>query len=64
MVESINHISQIVGKQTIAEFVGNYGNFALLRNIGVDRDLGYSIGIPKPLRVGKYVHGAPDALNR
>ncbi|MCY7387894.1 MAG: EAL domain-containing protein [Burkholderiales bacterium] len=61
MVESINHIGHIMGKQTIAEFVEDDATIALLRKIGVDCAQGYGIGVPKPMRVGAY---SPDALRR
>ncbi len=53
MVESINHIGHIMGKQTIAEFVEDDPTIALLRKIGVDCAQGYGIGEPKPM------HAAP-----
>ena len=52
MVESINHIGHIMGKQTIAEFVEDDSTIALLRKIGVDCAQGYGIGEPKPMQAG------------
>ena len=49
MVESINHIGHILGKQTIAEFVGDDATIALLNKIGVDYAQGYGVG--KPVRM-------------
>ena len=50
MVESINRIGHIMGKQTIAEFVEDDPTIALLRKIGVDCAQGYGIAEPKPMR--------------
>ncbi len=49
MVRSINEISHVMGKQTIAEFVEDEATFAILRNMGVDYAQGYAIGRPFPL---------------
>ena len=49
MVKSINEIGQVMGKQTIAEFVENAAILAKLREIGVDYAQGYGIGRPEPL---------------
>jgi diguanylate cyclase (GGDEF)-like protein/PAS domain S-box-containing protein len=48
MVEAINDIGHVMGKQTIAEFVENEGILAKLRAIGVDFAQGYGIARPKP----------------
>ncbi len=49
MVRSINEIGQVMGKQTIAEFVENEAILEKLREIGVDYAQGYGISRPEPL---------------
>jgi diguanylate cyclase (GGDEF)-like protein/PAS domain S-box-containing protein len=49
MVKSINVISHVLGKQTIAEYVENDAILARLRNLGVDFAQGYGIAKPIPL---------------
>ncbi|MES2072971.1 MAG: EAL domain-containing protein [Pseudomonadota bacterium] len=49
MVESINQIGHVMGKQTIAEFVENDAIIACLQEIGVDFAQGYGVGRPEPL---------------
>ncbi len=49
MVKSINEIGQLMGKQTIAEFVESEAILEKLREIGVDYAQGYGIGRPEPL---------------
>lgn len=46
MVKSINEIGQVMGKQTIAEFVENDEIKGMLREIGVNYAQGYGIGMP------------------
>jgi len=46
MVKSINEIGQVMGMQTIAEFVENEDIKSMLKNIGVDYAQGYGIGKP------------------
>jgi diguanylate cyclase (GGDEF)-like protein/PAS domain S-box-containing protein len=48
MVEAINHIGHVMGKQTIAEFVENDEVLVQLRRIGVDFAQGYGIAKPAP----------------
>jgi len=48
MVEAINSVGHITGKQTIAEFVDSDRVIALLREIGVDFAQGYGVAKPKP----------------
>ena len=48
MVKSINEIGQLMGKQTIAEFVENDEIMAELKKIGVNYAQGYGIGKPMP----------------
>jgi EAL domain-containing protein (putative c-di-GMP-specific phosphodiesterase class I) len=49
MVKSINEIGQLMGMQTIAEFVENDEIRAMLKTIGVDYAQGYGLGKPQPL---------------
>ena len=49
IVESINHIGHIAGKQTIAEFVENGRTLDQLRDIGVDFVQGFGLERPVPL---------------
>lgn len=49
MVESINSVGHVMGKQTIAEFVENDEILAKLRGLGVDYVQGYGIAKPVPL---------------
>jgi EAL domain-containing protein (putative c-di-GMP-specific phosphodiesterase class I) len=51
MVESINQIAHVMGKQTIAEFVEDDALLACLRTMGIDFAQGYAIGKPQPLAV-------------
>jgi EAL domain-containing protein (putative c-di-GMP-specific phosphodiesterase class I) len=48
MVEAINNVGHVMGKQTIAEFVDSDRVKALLREIGVDYMQGYGVAKPKP----------------
>jgi len=50
IVKSINEIGQIMGKQTVAEFVENEPILEKLRQMGVDYAQGYFIGRPLPLK--------------
>ena len=49
MVKSINEIGQVMGMQTIAEFVENDEIKSMLEDIGVNYAQGYGIGEPVPL---------------
>ncbi len=49
MVKSINEISQMMGKQTIAEYVENDQALEMLRRIGVNYAQGFGISRPLPL---------------
>jgi len=60
MVEAINHIGQMMGKRTIAEFVENDRTLALLRDIGVDFAQGYGIAKPVPFQLQDF----PLSANR
>ena len=48
MVKSINEIGQVMGMQTIAEFVENEEIEGMLRSIGVNYAQGYGIQKPEP----------------
>lgn len=50
MVESINHIGHVMGRQTIAEFVENTETLQTLNELGIDYMQGYGIAKPAPLR--------------
>ena len=49
MVEAINKVAQLMGIQTIAEYVENNAQLELLRTIGVDYAQGFGISRPKLL---------------
>jgi EAL domain-containing protein (putative c-di-GMP-specific phosphodiesterase class I) len=49
MVDAINQIGQVLGKQTIAEFVQCDATIDQLRRIGVDYAQGWYIGCARPL---------------
>lgn len=49
MVRSINEVAQIMGKQTVAEFVEDAEIMDALRHIGVDYAQGYHIDRPQPV---------------
>ena len=49
MVESINRIGQLMGIETVAEFVENDQILAKVRELGVDYAQGYGIHRPEPL---------------
>jgi EAL domain-containing protein (putative c-di-GMP-specific phosphodiesterase class I) len=49
MVEAINRIGQVIGLQTIAEFVEDERTLAALNEIGVDFAQGYGVHKPQPL---------------
>ncbi|MEO8157131.1 MAG: EAL domain-containing protein [Betaproteobacteria bacterium] len=48
MVEAINSIGHVMGKQTIAEFVDGERVIQLLREMGVDYAQGYGVAKPRP----------------
>jgi EAL domain-containing protein (putative c-di-GMP-specific phosphodiesterase class I) len=50
LVRSINEIAQLLGKQTIAEYVENEAILEQLRELGVDYAQGYHIHRPQPLQ--------------
>lgn len=49
MVRSINEITQVMGKKTVAEFVEDELVLNALRNIGVDYAQGYYVGMDQPI---------------
>jgi len=53
MVSSINQIGQLMGIQTIAEFVENDAILGKLQELNVDYAQGYGIGRPRPLHQHK-----------
>lgn len=50
VVKAINHVSQILGKKTVAEFVENAHVLQMIKELGVDFAQGYGIGKPKPMQ--------------
>ncbi|MFJ2986748.1 EAL domain-containing protein [Collimonas sp. NPDC087041] len=66
MVEAINKIGHLMGKQTIAEFAVNERTIATLTEIGVDFAQGYGIGRPQPFggAVGNRLLDTTEALKR
>ena len=57
VVRSVVDIARGLGKQTIAEFVGDEATMQLLREYGVDYAQGYHVGRPRPL--SEYFEGPP-----
>jgi EAL domain-containing protein (putative c-di-GMP-specific phosphodiesterase class I) len=55
MVEAINHIGHVMGKQTIAEFVENGEVLSELQRMGVDFAQGYGIAKPVPFWLNNVV---------
>jgi EAL domain-containing protein (putative c-di-GMP-specific phosphodiesterase class I) len=49
IVRSINAIGHIMGKQTVAECVGDQTTWDALRDLGVDFAQGFWLGKPAPL---------------
>ena len=49
LVQAINHVAHVLGKQTVAEYVENDAILAMLRELGVDYAQGYGIARPAPL---------------
>jgi len=62
MVEAINHIGHVMGKETIAEFVENERVLAELRKVGVDFAQGYGVAKPVPFGEGGALHPKPSAV--
>ena len=60
MVDAINHIGHVMGKATVAEFVGDAPTLEALQSMGVDYAQGYYIAPPVPLDAGFFTQaGAP-----
>jgi EAL domain-containing protein (putative c-di-GMP-specific phosphodiesterase class I) len=57
ILRSIVQMARGLGKQTIAEFVGNEETVELLREYGVDYAQGYHVGPPRP--ISTLPRGAP-----
>lgn len=53
LVQAINHVAHVLGKQTAAEYVENATILSLLRKLGVDYAQGYGIARPAPLLLGQ-----------
>ncbi|HZR03936.1 MAG TPA: EAL domain-containing protein [Burkholderiales bacterium] len=51
MVEAINNVGHVMGKQTIAEFVDGEAVLSALREIGVDFAQGYGVSKPRPFGI-------------
>ena len=51
VIQSVVAIARGLGKQTVAEHVGDDATVALLRRLGVDYGQGYFLGEPRPLEV-------------
>jgi EAL domain-containing protein (putative c-di-GMP-specific phosphodiesterase class I) len=49
VIQSVVAIARGLGKQTVAEHVGDTPTVALLRELGVDYGQGYFLGKPRPL---------------
>ncbi|KQV54234.1 MULTISPECIES: EAL domain-containing protein [unclassified Duganella] len=62
MVESINQIAHVMGKQTIAEFVEDDAVLACLRAMGVDFAQGYGVGRPEPLPAAQPANLVRDSV--
>jgi len=63
MVKSIHEIGHLMGKRTIAEFVGHAAVLELLQELGVNYAQGYYLGEPAPLQ--SLIHdtiGEPDPV--
>lgn len=66
MVEAIGHIGHVMGKSTVAEFVGDQATFDALRSMGIDYAQGYYIATPVPLDTTyfQHAHQAPQQHSR
>ena len=60
MVKSINELGQLLGEETIAEFVETLEIAEELRRIGVNYAQGYAYGQPLPLE--KFAHAVGPRL--
>ena len=50
MVDAINKIGQVMGIQTIAEFVENKAILEKIQNLGVNYAQGYGVARPMPFK--------------
>ncbi|MGE0621695.1 MAG: putative bifunctional diguanylate cyclase/phosphodiesterase [Pseudomonadales bacterium] len=53
IVRAIADIARIMGKKTIAEFVGDAETLTVIREIGIDYAQGYHVGKPRPVPQGE-----------
>lgn len=58
MVEAIHHIGRVLGKHTVAEFVGDAATFEALKAMGVDYAQGFYIAPPVLLNAEFFVRAA------
>ena len=49
IVRAVAEIARIMGKRTVAEFVGDEATLQLIRKLGIDYAQGFYIGKPGPL---------------
>ena len=61
LVTAVVDIARGLGKETIAEFVGDEQTVAVLRELGIDWGQGYHLGEPAPLEPQLERAGAPAA---
>ncbi|BAY18650.1 diguanylate cyclase/phosphodiesterase with PAS/PAC and GAF sensor(s) [Anabaenopsis circularis NIES-21] len=54
MVDAINKIGQVMGIQTIAEFVENNDILKVIQNLGVNYAQGYGVGRPTPFKLFQF----------
>jgi EAL domain-containing protein (putative c-di-GMP-specific phosphodiesterase class I) len=59
MVEAINNVGHVMGKQTIAEFVDSDRVIAALREIGVDYAQGYGVAQLRPFEPALQMQSGP-----
>ena len=65
VIQSVVDIARGLGKETIAEHVGNAATVALLRKLGVTHGQGFHLGEPQPLEAFlSELYGQPTALAR
>lgn len=58
MVDAIHHIGHVMGKHTVAEFVGDSATFDALMAMGVDYAQGYYIAPPVPLNAAFFLRAS------
>jgi len=65
VIQSVVDIARGLGKETIAEHVGDAATVALLRKLGVTHGQGFHLGEPQPLEAFlSELYGQPTALAR